>query len=292
MLIDEACCEPILTGANLSRATVQYFKHNDMADLERLLTSIAKDDRKLRRDPTQQRRCIVAEGLYRNTGAICPLPQILALKERFFYRIILDESLSFGSLGKTGRGVTEHYGIPIGDVEIVTLALDTALASVGGVCIGTREIVDHQRLSGAGYCFSASAPPFLAAAAVEALSIMEKDPSLLAALTANADKVYQGLSAIKGWKVVGAEASPVLHLVVNCDEDSGIDEAEIVSYVASECLKKGVGLAPSKFSILNAHARAVGMKPSLRLTATAVLTAAEIKKTISEITKIATAALK
>jgi serine palmitoyltransferase len=164
LLVDEACNEAIRTGIYLSRATVQTYKHNDMKDLEGILASIASDDRKKKRDATQQRRFIVTEGLFRNTGDVCPLPDILALKEKFCYRLIMDESTSFGVLGKTGRGCTEHFNLSIDSVEIITLAMDTVLASVGGVCIGTREIVDHQRLSGAGYCFSAASPPFLSSA--------------------------------------------------------------------------------------------------------------------------------
>ena len=124
-------------GLNLSRSTVQYFKHNDMADLEAILQSIADDDVRLKRDVTEQRRFIVVEGIYRNTGDICFLPDVLALKERFRYRIILDESLSFGTMGATGRGITEHFGVKVTDVDILTVAMDTALGSVGGLCVGT-----------------------------------------------------------------------------------------------------------------------------------------------------------
>ena len=60
------------------------------------------------------------------------------------------------------------------EVDIVCVSLDTAVASVGGFCAGKSYIIDHQRLSGLGYCFSASVPPMLAAAAVEALNIMEE----------------------------------------------------------------------------------------------------------------------
>ena len=179
LLVDEACCEPILTGLNLSRGTVQSFRHNDMAHLQEIMQSIHDDDKRLRRDSTQQRRFVVVEGLYRNTGDICPLPEILNLKEKFHYRLIMDESLSVGSIGQTGRGVTEYYGLPITAVEIVLVAMDTALASVGGVCVGSREIVDHQRLSGAGYCFSAASPPFLSACASEALKKLEAQPQML-----------------------------------------------------------------------------------------------------------------
>ena len=61
---------------------VKYFKHNDMADLERVLQGVASEDRRLHRNVTEQRRFIVVEGLYKNHGDICPLPKLVALKKR------------------------------------------------------------------------------------------------------------------------------------------------------------------------------------------------------------------
>ena len=142
---------PIYTGVCLSRATIQFFNHNDMAELRKILESIAKDDKRLKRNTTQQRRWIIVEGVYRNSGNICPLPEVLALKKEFGYRLFLEESYSFGTLGATGRGVTEHFGVSVNEIDILNVSLETALGSVGGVCVGTREVVDHQRLSGAGY---------------------------------------------------------------------------------------------------------------------------------------------
>ena len=57
-------------------------------------------------------------------------------------------------------------------VEVLVASMGTALASVGGFCVGHHEVCDHQRLCGQGYCFSASLPPYLATAAHEALDIV------------------------------------------------------------------------------------------------------------------------
>ena len=102
------------------------------------------------------------EGPYRNRGTIAPLEEIVEPKEEFCYRPILDDSHGIGALGENGQGSLKHHGLrPMVHVEVVTFSLEHALGSVGGVTIGSEEVVDHQRLSGAGYCFSASAPPFL-----------------------------------------------------------------------------------------------------------------------------------
>lgn len=78
-----------------------------------------------------------------------------------------------------------------------------ALASVGGFCAGDREIVDHQRLSGLGYCFSASLPPFLAIAAVGALDVLEsQSKTLLPTLAENARLLRSKLAEVSGVSLV------------------------------------------------------------------------------------------
>ena len=59
------------------------------------------------------RKFITVEGLYSNYGDICPLPKILELKNKYKVRIFLEESFSLGVFGKTGRGLTEHFGVPV-----------------------------------------------------------------------------------------------------------------------------------------------------------------------------------
>ena len=69
------------------------------------------------------RRFIVVEGISQNLGDIAPLDKIFELKEQFKYRLVLDESLSFGVLGGTGRGAAEHFGLEPGQVEIVAASM-------------------------------------------------------------------------------------------------------------------------------------------------------------------------
>lgn len=277
-------------GLNLSRSTIQYFKHNDMADLEAIMQSIADDDILYKRDATQQRRFIVAEGIYRNTGDICFLPNILALKDRFRYRLILDESLSFGTMGATGRGITEHFGVKVTEVEILTVAMDTALGSVGGLCIGTREVVDHQRLSGAGYCFSASSPPFLSAAACASLSILQRNPAVLQTLHSNSQALHKGLSAVKHMRLLSAEVTPVMHLVLDPPLESREMEAALIVHIVHNCVHRGVGVTASKHAMTNGDPDSV-LRPSIRICASAALKPKEITHAVAEIKKEVVAAM-
>ena len=79
-----------------------------------------------------------------------------------------------GVLGPTGRGTLERFGLrPMIHAEIVTFSLEYSFGSVGGMTVGCEEVVDHQRLSGAGYCFSASAPPFLSKVCLASIRRLE-----------------------------------------------------------------------------------------------------------------------
>ena len=307
LLVDEACGEPVRTGATLSRARVHYFKHNDMEDLSMVMSSIAADDKRLKRDSSQQRRFVIVEGLYKKTGNICPLPELMKLKEKFCYRIILDESLSFGCLGKTGKGVTELFNIPVADVEMLVIGMGATLASVGGVSLGTREVVDHQRLSGPGYCLSASAPPVFSTAALSALSTLQDRSAggkLLAALHKNCAAMQSELSAVPGLVLVTKGANPILHLSLDRSDHSvsaalsGLTgeelwdtEESIIFDIVDDCINNGVGVT---FSILQddwiqEFAKSESsIRPSLRVCVSSKLLQKEIKLT-GKVLKEATA---
>ncbi|KAL3767268.1 hypothetical protein ACHAW5_002071 [Stephanodiscus triporus] len=174
LIVDEGVNEALLVGVTLSRANVRYFRHNNVRDLRRVLEKVASQDEACGRRSTDQRRFLVVEGLYRNWGTIAPLDEIVKLKEEFHYRLILDDSHGIGALGNYGRGSLEYHGLRhMEHAEIVTFSLEYSLGSVGGMTVGSEEVVDHQRLSGAGYCFSASAPPFLAKVCLASIRRLE-----------------------------------------------------------------------------------------------------------------------
>jgi hypothetical protein len=77
-----------------------------------------------------QRRFIVTEALFQSDGSLCPLGGVVALKQQYGYRLILDETQSFGSVGPTGRGLTEHCDVAASDVDVLVVTLEGCLASV------------------------------------------------------------------------------------------------------------------------------------------------------------------
>ena len=169
VIMDEECSLAIRTGVDLSRAKVITFKHNDLLHLEGIMGEIKEKDARNPDLRATQRRFIVVEALYRSTGDVCPLEQICRMKKSISAYLVVDESMSFGVSGSTGLGMVsdlrEEQDWDTKLVDIHLFSLEGAVGSVGGVCVGEERVVDHQRLSGAGYCFSASTPPFLHAAA-------------------------------------------------------------------------------------------------------------------------------
>ena len=139
LVVDEGVNEALLVGVSLSRANVRYFRHNDVHDLRRVLEKVRQQDVALRRKPTDQRRFLVVEGLYKNWGTMCPLNEVVQLKEEFCYRLILDDSHAMGTMGEFGRGSLERCGLrPMRHCEILTFSIENALGSVGGVTVGSE----------------------------------------------------------------------------------------------------------------------------------------------------------
>mmetsp|Transcript_10670 Transcript_10670/g.30598 ORF Transcript_10670/g.30598 Transcript_10670/m.30598 type:complete len:536 (-) Transcript_10670:10-1617(-) len=284
LLVDAGISEAVAVGVELSRARVVTYRHNDMDDLKRALDAVLEEDKRLRRDATKQRRFIVSEALFRTTGQVVDLKRLVELKKKYGFRLILDESLSFGVMGSTGRGATEELGVPVQDVDILMVSMAYALASVGGVCVGNIEVVDHQRLSGAGYCFSASAPPFVSRAASSALAVIKSSPELLQQLRDNTTALRKAVQvASPHLVVVSAPQSPVIHvgLAETLSSQKTVDEqATMLRDIVHGALVDGIFITEAKH-LKNEKSRLDGnpvkSAPTLRITARATLTPNDVK---------------
>lgn len=281
VVVDDALNFTLETGVSLSRAEVRRFRHNDMEDLESVLADVTMLDAKDRTKKLSQRRFIIVEGIYQNVGDVAPLDMIVALKEKFQFRLILDESFSLGVLGDSGKGSLEHFNIPREKVEIATADLANSIATVGGYCVGDREVVSHQRLSGAGYCFSASQPPFLAAAATASLDIITKRGVELAAGLRENIETFRNAFAVNAlpetsaWFVDGDARSPLMH--IRC-RDNRVTGATL-SAVQKACLVRGVLLARPAY----VAGEVKQPKPSLRVCISVAHTAEQLRNAAATI---------
>ncbi|CAN6466260.1 unnamed protein product [Victoria cruziana] len=248
VIADEGVHWAIQNGLYLSRSTIKFFKHNDMKSLESLMEKITKENQRVKK----LRRYIVVEAIYQNSGQIAPLDEIIRLKEKYRFRVLIEESNSFGVLGKSGRGLSEYFEIPVEKIDIITASMGHALATDGGFCTGSVRVVDHQRLSSAGYVFSASLPPYLASAAITAINILEENPKLLSKLRDNISVLHKGLSDIRGLVITSHLLSPIVFLKLKNSTGSFKGDFQLLEDIAERVLKEDcVLLAVSKRSSLD-----------------------------------------
>ncbi|EGG06029.1 uncharacterized protein MELLADRAFT_43664 [Melampsora larici-populina 98AG31] len=173
IVVDRGVNFSIQKGIQISRSTIRWYDHNDSSSLEKVLEQLKLEEIKFRRKLS--RKFIITEGLFESDGQLCDLPNIIKLKEKYKFRLILDETWSVGSIGKTGRGLTEYFGVPATSVDILIGSLATSFNSGGGFCAGSNEVVAHQRINSAALVFSAALPPLLASAASETIKILSEE---------------------------------------------------------------------------------------------------------------------
>ena len=92
---------------------------------------------------------------------------------------MLEETWSYGVLGRTGRGLTEHQNVDPTLVDMIIGSLAGPLCAGGGFCAGSNDIVDHQRISSSAYTFSAALPAMLATTASETILLLQENPEIL-----------------------------------------------------------------------------------------------------------------
>ncbi|XP_063413953.1 serine palmitoyltransferase 1-like [Mytilus trossulus] len=281
IFVDEGVCFSIQKGLVASRSRIKWFKHNDMEDLERLLLIQQDEDKKNPKKAKVTRRFVVVEGLYFNYGDICPLPKIVELKWKYKLRLFMEESFSLGVLGANGRGVTEHYNISVDEVDLIAASLENSIGSTGGFCCGRKYVIDHQRLSGLGYCFSASLPPMLATAAVEALNIMQNDSSILQRLRENCRKMYDGLSMISGVEVMGDPLAPIKHVRLAEISDNRELDMQTLQRIADHAMENGIAIVLARHLEKEEHKLP---PPSIRIAVNCQLTENEINRVVDVFT--------
>ena len=221
IVADKAVNYPIRKGLQISRSTVRWFEHNDMEDLERVLQRVVKEGQ----GKALTRRFIVTEGLFENVGDMVDLPRLIDLKMKYKFRLLLDETWSYGILGRTGRGVTEHQNVDPNNIDMIVGGLAGALAAGGGFCAGTEEIVEHQRLSAAAFTFSAALPALLATTASETITMLQEQPAIIQGLRENIRTMWPQLDPRSDWvRCMSAPDNPVMLLVL---KDQHVQERQL-----------------------------------------------------------------
>jgi glycine C-acetyltransferase len=174
----------IVDGCLMSGAEFRRFKHNDMDELEKRLQQV----------PDGVARLVVADAVFSMDGDVLDLPKTVELCRKYCAWLMIDEAHSIGVLGKTGRGIEEHFDLnDVIDIKMGTLS--KTIPSVGGYVAGRRELIQYLRHASRAYIFSAALPPAQTAAANEAFKVILDEPWRVDKVNANGRQFIDGLKA-------------------------------------------------------------------------------------------------
>ncbi|WP_238388845.1 aminotransferase class I/II-fold pyridoxal phosphate-dependent enzyme [Roseimaritima ulvae] len=177
ILHDSLSHNSIVQGSILSGARRRPFAHNDFEELDRVLTEVRHQYRRV---------LVVVEGVYSMDGDYCDLPAALEVCKRHKALLMIDEAHSLGTMGSTGRGMAEHFGIDPNEVDVWMGTLGKAFGSCGGYIAGRRELIELLRYTAPAFVFATGISPSVAAAALKAFEVLEREPQRVAKVLANA----------------------------------------------------------------------------------------------------------
>ena len=193
----------IVQGAILSGARRRPFKHNDWRDLFEILKDARRDFRRV---------LIAVEGLYSMDGDYPDLPKFVEIKKRFKSWLYVDEAHSIGTLGETGRGIGEMYGVDRNDVDCWMGTLSKSFGSCGGFLAGKSELINFLRYTTPGYVFAAGMPPANVGAALGSLRLLKKNPQLVTQLQRNS-QLFLKLAQDAGVDTGMALGTPIIPII-------------------------------------------------------------------------------
>jgi len=200
VIIDKDAHACVVDGSLMSRGEMKRFRHNDLDNLDAVLSRLPKDAGKL----------VVVDGVYSMGGDIAPLPQIVEVCKRHGARIMVDDAHGVGVTGG-GRGTVEHFGLT-DEVDLIMGTFSKSFASIGGFIAGKEEIVHYIQHHARALIFSAALPAPNVMAVLAALDIIESEPQHIERLWANADYMRKGLQQL-GFDT-GDSNTPIIPVII------------------------------------------------------------------------------
>jgi 8-amino-7-oxononanoate synthase len=203
VILDREDHASIVDGARLGWGEIKRYRHNDVTELERLLSNITEDKGKL----------VVVDGLFSMEGDIAPLPEIIPLCKRYGARLMVDDAHAMGVLGG-GRGTAAHFGVT-DDVDLIMGTFSKSFASIGGFIAGSEDVIHYIKHNARTLIFSASIPAPNAAAVLASLSVMREEPERIERVNQIASRMRKGYREM-GFDI-GQSVTPVVPIIIGDD---------------------------------------------------------------------------
>ena len=152
VVIDSEAHACLIDGTRLHMGSTYKFKHNDIASCEQKLKIATAEA-----DKNGGGVLVITEGVFGMTGALGILDQIVALKQKYSFRILIDDAHGFGVMGPTGRGTSEHFGVMDG-IDIYIGAYAKSMATIGGFVASEKDIINYLRYNMRSQMYAKSLP--------------------------------------------------------------------------------------------------------------------------------------
>jgi glycine C-acetyltransferase len=207
VISDELNHASIIDGIRLTKAARKIYKHVDMKSLEEALKA----------SQSYRKRLVVTDGVFSMDGNIAPLPEIVALCEKYDALIMVDDAHASGVLGRNGRGTVDHFDLN-GRVHIQVGTLSKAVGVLGGYIASTQAVRDYLIHKGRPFLFSTSHPPAVTAACMEAVKVLKEEPELIERLWDNTRYFKDGLKKL-GFDI-GRSETPITPVIVGDEAKS------------------------------------------------------------------------
>lgn len=183
---DELNHASIIDGIRLSKARCYVYKHNDMANLQHVIEDARAE--LTSEQLTTARFLIVTDAVFSMDGDLANLPELQKIAKANHCLLMIDEAHSTGVLGKTGRGLAEHFndkGISCEHADVTLGTMSKAIGCEGGFVVGSRQLIEFLKNKARSFIFSTSMSPAMAQAACNNLKFIEKHPERVQQLQKN-----------------------------------------------------------------------------------------------------------
>ncbi|MDA0277125.1 MAG: aminotransferase class I/II-fold pyridoxal phosphate-dependent enzyme [Bacteroidetes bacterium] len=185
--LDAHAC--IIDGVRLHMGKRFTFKHNDIESLEKNLERATK-----MAEQTGGGILVISEGVFGMRGEQGKIKEIVALKQKFNFRLLVDDAHGFGTLGKTGAGAGEEQGIQA-DIDVYFATFAKSMAGIGAFIAADKEIIDYLKYNLRSQMFAKSLPMIYVKGALKRLDMLRTQPELKANLWRNVNALQSGLKA-------------------------------------------------------------------------------------------------
>ena len=208
----------IIDGMRLHFGKRFVYPHNNITNLEKELERATKITNK-----TGGGILVITEGVYGMSGDLGKLDEIVALKKKFEFRLFIDDAHGFGTMGATGAGTDEHFGLQ-DEVDLYFGTFAKSMAGIGGFVAGKKEVIKFLQYNMRSQIFAKSLPMPMVIGALKRLELLRSKPELKDNLWTIVNALQNGLK--ENGLNIGATNSPVTPVMLN----GGVEEATQITF--------------------------------------------------------------